>query len=223
MRTGLITRSGFVVVAATTLALAACGGSGPTTTRSTTAASASASSQPASAAGAATAAKPPIHRAVVSRHVVRHPPPRGAIPGAASGEAGGVGSGEASVRHDLAAGSLEVANTNPCALVPAAQAQAILGGHVSAQEAPLGPTCIYQSSDHRNFVTLSVQVAALAQLKPHIRNLTKLEVDGRTGYCGVYGQATVFVPITNRRILTIAAPCDIGRNFAAKALTQHHS
>jgi len=113
------------------------------------------------------------------------------------------------------------ADTNPCRLVTRAQAQAILGTPVAApQEAPLGPTCIYQPTGGGAQVTLAVQAISLARLKPRIRHRRKIVVSGRTGYCGTYGQPTTFVALADGSVLSVTASCQVGRVFAAAALTR---
>lgn len=201
------------VMALIAVALTACGGSGSSTTGATPVASVRATSQHKAVASTATPVKAPLHRSVVSRHVVRHRVPPGA---------GDIEPSNPTPHNVNTSENASSAYIDPCDLVSAAQAEAILGTRVAAQEAPLGPTCIYQSKGSRNFVTLSLQRVNFAQLKAHIRHLTKLEIDGRTGYCGLYGQLAVFVPITHERVLTIAASCGLGGQFAAKALTRGH-
>lgn len=117
-------------------------------------------------------------------------------------------------------GSSPAAGQNdPCKLVPKATAQAILAKPILApQEAPLGPTCIYQPLGERTFVALSVETIDFAQVKPHIRSRVHVEVDGRTGYCGTYGQPTIFVPLGRGKVLTVTAPCSVATRFAAEAL-----
>jgi len=112
-------------------------------------------------------------------------------------------------------------DTNPCRLVTKTEAQAILGAPLATpQEAPLGPTCIYQPTDGRAQVTLAVQAISLARLKPRIRHRRKIDVRGRTGYCGTYGQPTTFVALADGSVLTVTGSCQVGRVFAATALTR---
>ena len=190
--------------------LAACGGSSPTpattvqATQSGAAVSAAHSREPASDPASSAPADP------VSKGVVVHRPFRGT----GGKEINDDNPGNADVGSDPEAG-----NKDPCKLVSRAEAQAIVGRPVATpQEAPLGPTCIYQSVGTKTFVTLTVAGVDLARLKPDIRHLTRMKVDGRSGYCGVYGQPTTFVPLPNGKVLNITAPCMVGRLFAAKAL-----
>jgi hypothetical protein len=90
-------------------------------------------------------------------------------------------------------------------------------------EAPLGPTCIYRPAGAGSLVTLTVGSSDFARVKPHLRNRTELKVDGRTAYCGDYGQATTFVSLASGRILTVTAPCAVGVQFAAKAVPRLRS
>ncbi|HYM92152.1 MAG TPA: hypothetical protein VEW91_11010, partial [bacterium] len=112
------------------------------------------------------------------------------------------------------------AQSNPCALVPTAEARAIVGGPITAQEAPLGPTCIYRAAGSKSFVTLAVESVSLASLLPHLRDHKRIAVHGRTGYCGIYGQSMTFVPLGRGHVLNVTAPCGVGRMFAAKALSR---
>jgi len=111
--------------------------------------------------------------------------------------------------------------SNPCALVSRAQAQAIMRGPIEApQEAPLGPTCIYQATGTKDFITLSIQPRSFATVSPAIRHRTRFTLAGRSAYCGVYGQPTTFVPLNNGRVLDVTGPCRLGRLFAAKAIAE---
>ncbi len=108
---------------------------------------------------------------------------------------------------------------DPCTLVSRAQAQAILGHPIEApQEAPLGPTCIYQPVGARSFVTITVEAIDLAKIEPDIRGRKQLNVAGHAAYCGQYGQPTTLVAVGRGRVLSITAPCVVGARFAAEAL-----
>lgn len=107
---------------------------------------------------------------------------------------------------------------NPCMLVSAAQAQAITGKGVAVKEAPLGPTCIYQVSGVTVPITIAVERLSVSTLKPHIKKLSQLNVGGRTAYCGVYGAAVTYVPLSGGRVIHVSAPCAVGTKFAAAAL-----
>ncbi len=121
-------------------------------------------------------------------------------------------------------GNQHAAGRNPCTLVSRAQAQTILGKAVgSPVEAPLGPTCIYRPVGAKRFVTLTVESIDFARVRAQIRNRTQLDVAGRTAYCGVYGQPTVFVPLASGRVLAVTASCAIGAKFAAEAVSQLHA
>lgn len=122
--------------------------------------------------------------------------------------------GNADVGSNPAAGQ-----NDPCMLVPKAAAQAILARPIlPPQEAPLGPTCIYQPAGERTFVALTVETIDFAQIKPHISGRVQVEVDGRSGYCGTYGQPAIFVPLGGGKVLTVTARCGLARRFAAEAL-----
>lgn len=109
---------------------------------------------------------------------------------------------------------------NPCALVSQAKAQAFTGKQLATpKEAPLGPTCLYQVSGARTTAaTVVVETVAFSTLRPHVKGLSQSTIQGHTAYCGVYGVATTFVPLSGKRVLTITAPCAVGAKFAATAL-----
>jgi hypothetical protein len=201
------------VATGTAMLLAACGSSSSTPSTSTPTIHTTAAAAHAAAVEAVATETAKRHRDKVSTGaVVAHHP----LHGTGGDEINDDNPGKADVGDNPAAGE-----ENPCRLVSQAQAQAILGRPVAApQEAPLGPTCIYQPQGEKTFVTLTLEGVKLTQLKPHIRHLTQFELDGRSGYCGIYGQATTFVQLTDGKVLDITAPCNIGRLFAARALTR---
>ena len=109
--------------------------------------------------------------------------------------------------------------TNPCTLVSQSQASSFTGKSIGKPRvAPLGPTCVYQELGGKTEVTMALQMAAFAKLKPHIHNLSTVTIAGHTGYCGVYGTPIMLVPMAQDRLLSISAPCTVGTRFAAAAL-----
>ena len=107
----------------------------------------------------------------------------------------------------------------PCSLVTKAQARTILGLPVLAPiEAPQGPTCIYQSRSHERFVTLSVQGVEFGQIRRKLGDGRQISIGDRTGYCGTYGGKMLYVPLGRGRVLSVAAPCKLASEFAARAL-----
>ena len=109
---------------------------------------------------------------------------------------------------------------SPCNLVTSKQAREILGAAVlQPREAPQGPTCIYRTRSGERFVTLAVQSAAIADLRRHLRRAQRFEVGSRRAYCGTLGQPVLHVALGGGRVLTVAAPCDTARRFAATALS----
>ena len=107
----------------------------------------------------------------------------------------------------------------PCNLVTKAQAHAIVGAPIQDPlEAPQGPTCIYRSQDGKSFVTLAVQTLEFSKLKRQIRKLRTVDVSDRKAYCGTYGQPILYVPISSGRVLSIAAPCAVAKQFAITAV-----
>jgi hypothetical protein len=105
--------------------------------------------------------------------------------------------------------------------VSKSEAQAIIGGPIATpQEAPLGPTCIYQPLGAKSFVTLTVESIDFAKVRSQLRNRRRVTVGHRTAYCGDYGKPMTFVPLANGRVLNVTAPCAVGTRFAAKALSR---
>jgi hypothetical protein len=108
---------------------------------------------------------------------------------------------------------------SPCSLVTQAQARTILGGPVALpSEAPQGPTCIYRTEKGNGFVTLAVQSADFAKAKRRLRKATKVDLGSRTGLCGTYGRPTLYAPLSQGRVLAVAAQCDVATRFAAQAV-----
>jgi hypothetical protein len=107
----------------------------------------------------------------------------------------------------------------PCNLVSKAQARAFVGAPVrDPLEAPQGPTCIYRTTKGKGFVTVAVQSVSFKKLKPRLRQARRITVSRRTAYCGQYGQAMLYVPLSRGRVLSVAGPCPVARQFAAAAV-----
>jgi hypothetical protein len=108
---------------------------------------------------------------------------------------------------------------SPCSLVTAPEARAIVGGPIRAPlEAPQGPTCIYQTRAGDAFVTLAVQSVEFGELRRQMRRSRRIEVAERGAYCGTHGQPVLYLPVRGGRVLSIAAPCAVAREFAARAV-----
>jgi hypothetical protein len=107
----------------------------------------------------------------------------------------------------------------PCSLVTRAPARAILGQPVKLpSEAPQGPTCIYRAAKGDGFVTLAVQPVSFAKAKRNLDKPTKVDLGSRTGVCGKYGQTMLYAPLSQGRMLTVAAECSVAKRFAAQAV-----
>jgi hypothetical protein len=107
----------------------------------------------------------------------------------------------------------------PCMLVTRAQAHGIVGSALlEPQEAPQGPTCIYRSKSHKYFITVAVQTLDFRKLRRQIRHRKRVLVSSRIAYCGDYGTSSLYLPLARGRVLSIAAPCDIARQFAIRAV-----
>jgi hypothetical protein len=109
----------------------------------------------------------------------------------------------------------------PCNLVTKAQAGAIVGAPLQDPlEAPQGPTCIYRSQDGKSFVTLAVQSLQFSKLKRQMHKRQKVDVSNRTAFCGMLGQPMLYVSLSGSRVLSVAAPCKVARQFAVTAVRQ---
>jgi hypothetical protein len=116
-------------------------------------------------------------------------------------------------------GSKPRSRFTPCNLVTKAQAGAIVGAPLQDPlEAPQGPTCIYRSQDGKRFVTLAVQSVAFSKLKHQMHKRQQVTVSNKTAFCGMLGQPILYVPLTGSRVLSVAAPCQVARKFAARAV-----
>jgi hypothetical protein len=104
----------------------------------------------------------------------------------------------------------------PCKLVTRAEASAILGKGTTASERPQGPTCVYSNAGRT--VTLVVEDNSVKQLRAGARKATKVQVDGKTGWCIKYQSTAVIVGVGGGRVLRADGPCQAGARFVAKAL-----
>ena len=122
---------------------------------------------------------------------------------------------------DVGGKTREAGPQNPCTLVSRGRVEALLGKPVGApEEAPLGPTCIYRATGSGKELTISVQPTELSALAATIRPRKALKVAGRAGYCGGTGQEMTLVGLARGRVLTIVAPCAVGRGIALTALSR---
>jgi hypothetical protein len=192
------------------LLLSACGGS--SSNHPAVAANVASSAHSSPSATATAPAGAPAPRDPVSTGVVVHKP----LHGTGGREINDDNPGNADSGNQSAPGT-----SNPCALVSRAQAQAILHAPVEApEEAPLGPTCIYQPRGAKSFVTMTIEPTSFAKVERLIRKRSQFSVGGHTAYCGIYGQLTTFVPLSSGRYLDITASCDVGRLFAEEAVSR---
>jgi hypothetical protein len=138
---------------------------------------------------------------------------------AARGTGGSSANDDNPTRADTGSSANESGEAKPCKLVTSSQAQTIVGHPIAApQEAPLGPTCIFQSKGSTGTITLAVESIDFATIRAHMRNRKQLEVAGHRAYCGSYGQQMTYVPLSGGRVLNVTAPCTLGVRFAAAAL-----
>ena len=107
----------------------------------------------------------------------------------------------------------------PCNLVTKAQAQAIVGLPLrDPLEAPRGPTCIYRSRDGKRLITLAVQPLDFAKLKRRLHARQAVSVANRSAFCGTLGAPVLYVELPRRRVLSVAARCEVGKQFATAAV-----
>jgi hypothetical protein len=107
----------------------------------------------------------------------------------------------------------------PCNLVSKAEAGAIFGSATQdPREAAQGPTCIYRTESGKGFVTVAVQSVSFDEVRGALGQPREVQVSNRTAYCGQYGQAVLYVPLARGRVLSIAGPCPVATQFAAKAV-----
>jgi len=108
---------------------------------------------------------------------------------------------------------------SPCSLVSQPRARAILGAPVEQPvEAPQGPTCIYRTVDGEHFVTIAIQALDFRGQKRLMDDAQDLDVSSRSAYCGTIGQPMLNVRLPGSRVLTVGAPCEVAKDFAAIAV-----
>jgi hypothetical protein len=138
---------------------------------------------------------------------------------AAPGTGGDSANDDNPTRADVGSNDGDSGEVKPCKLVTQAQAQAIVGHPIGApQEAPLGPTCIFQSKGSASAITLAVESIDFVSIRAHMRGRRRVEVAGHRAYCGYYGQQMTYVLLSGGRVLNVTAPCSLGLRFAAAAL-----
>lgn len=108
--------------------------------------------------------------------------------------------------------------SNPCALVTKAEAKVILQANLlDPVVAPQGPTCIYRDRSGQSFATVAFEPRGMEALRRELRRAQRVDVAGRTAYCGMHGRPILYLPVSSRRVLSVAAPCDIATRFARRA------
>lgn len=108
--------------------------------------------------------------------------------------------------------------TNPCTFVTRAQAEAILGARLlDPFVAPQGPTCVYRNRSGSAFATVAVESMDGQDVRRSLGRTERVRIAGRLAYCGVRGRPMLYLPLPNRRVLSVAAPCDTAVRFARRA------
>jgi hypothetical protein len=109
----------------------------------------------------------------------------------------------------------------PCSLVSKAQARTIIGAPIAEPlQAPLGPTCVYQATSGKPYITLAVQSLDFAALRRQLRNTRRVSAGRRTAYCATYGRPMLYLPLTGHRVLSVSGPCTIAMRFAATSASR---
>jgi hypothetical protein len=107
----------------------------------------------------------------------------------------------------------------PCELVSARAAEAILGAAIKRPfQAPQGPSCVYITRDRSAFVTLAMKQGDFALLSKDLAQRTRTPVLNRPTYCGMHGQPTLYADVSDGYVLTVAAECNVAKQFAGVAL-----
>ena len=103
--------------------------------------------------------------------------------------------------------------------VARAEASTILGQAVAEPQSVLqGPSCLYRVKGRERVVALSVAPGSISTIQRRGRDVIKLRLRNRAGFCVNYGRPKVIVPLTRGRLLSVAAPCQIAARFASVAL-----
>jgi hypothetical protein len=107
----------------------------------------------------------------------------------------------------------------PCNLVTKSQAKAIMRTAIAEPvEAPLGPTCVYRSTNGKASVSVAVTPQSLSALRRQVRQPAELKVTGHRAVCGRRGQTMLYVSVKRGQTLSVAAPCVTAMKFAASAV-----
>jgi hypothetical protein len=109
---------------------------------------------------------------------------------------------------------------DPCDLLTSSAPNARAELPFSLQRAPQGPTCLIRpkGGQSESLMTLSVQSADFARLRSQLRQARAVTVSHRTAYCGQFGQAMLYLPLASHRVLSIAGPCPLAKQFALTAV-----
>jgi hypothetical protein len=72
--------------------------------------------------------------------------------------------------------------------------------------------------DGKSFITLAVQSLEFSKLKRRIHKRQPVSISDASAFCGVLGSPVVYVSLPKHRVVSVGAPCDVGRRFATTAL-----
>lgn len=198
-----------MLLAAVAVLTTACGGSSATSSSTTTAVSQVVPTRPVNTRKARERRAAAARERPTKTERIHHP-----LPGTGSSQINDDNPGRADT-----GGHLSTPASDPCQLVTAAQARAIVGGPVGKPvEAPLGPTCIYHSLRDGRVVTMTIEAVNFTRVKRNLHGVKSASMAGHTAYCGTYGQPTTLVSLGKGRVLAVTAPCAVGFRFAANAI-----
>jgi hypothetical protein len=195
---------GVALASITALVVAACGGSSSHTTSGTTT----------QQARQVTIASPDVGVAPAQARAHGDKRVPATKPGSREKQAARYPSGPDEENNGTGATSLD-----PCKLVSRSEVQGIAHHAVTGQiSAPLGPTCIYQLRGARSDITVAVESAGFQQLVRQMKKSRRVDIRGRTGYCGGFGKPTLYLSLGGGRVLSVSAACGLGVPIADKAL-----
>ena len=143
-----------------------------------------------------------------------------ASPGGRSNEATGPATA-ANAASGSGAEAISRRAQQPCDLVSRAEASAIVKqSMLKPVTASQGPTCIYQTREGKRLFSVAVQSVDFKTVRKQLRGPQRMSVAKQPGYCATSSQPTLFVPLDGGRVLTVAGPCAIAKQFAQIALRE---
>jgi hypothetical protein len=109
---------------------------------------------------------------------------------------------------------------NPCTLVTLSEAGGMAGSIAGLVEAPQGPTCIYKRGNSNSWITLTVERTNFSEIEHNMTNGQPFSMGSHSAVCGQLGAEALFLSLGGGRVLNVAAPCTIAKQFASMALSR---